>query len=158
MKSDRTKTTELESLLPHRRTMLLLSELVSVDDKRAASRTVIAEQCAPFAHEDGSVSGTILMELMAQTVGLYAGHRAKSHGKDPQIGFLLGTRQLTSSVSVIAPGTVVDVVAECLFIDEGGELPSQFSCEVRIAGQIVSQANLTVFQPSDLSSFEKPTS
>lgn len=158
MNRNPSQTAQLEALLPHRRTMLLLSELVSVDDRRAASRTVIAEQCTPFALEDGSVSASVLIELMAQTVGLYAGNRSRSHGKSPQIGFLLGARRLTSDISVLTPGTVVDVEVECLFLDDTGELPSQFACLARIAGRVVSEANLTVFQPNDIHAFESPAS
>lgn len=130
--------------------MVLLSEVVSIDDTQAVSRTVIGQQMAPFARADGSVSGSVILELMAQTVGLFAGRRARLRGQAPQIGFLLGTRSMSCTVSELAAGTQVQVRVRCVYLDEDNDLPSQFACEATLDDRVISEANLTVYQPQDL--------
>ena len=88
----------------------------------------------------------MLIELMAQTVGIYAGLKNRAAGSAPRIGFLLGTRKFNVHTQYLAEGAVIDLSAECIFYADSG-LPCQFDCRAYIAGREIASANLTVYQP-----------
>lgn len=140
---------DVASLLPHRAPMVLLSEVLEVTPTGARTRTRIGERTWLFEAHDGSVSASILIELMAQSVGIYAGSRAREAGLPPKIGFLLGTRRLTTTVSRLERGACIDIDVDCVFLSEDGSLPSQFACQAVMNGQEIGCANLTVYQPDD---------
>ncbi|MGN1209692.1 MAG: 3-hydroxylacyl-ACP dehydratase [Duodenibacillus sp.] len=140
---------DVASLLPHRAPMVLLSEVLEVTPTGARTRTRIGEHTSLFEAPDGSVSASILIELMAQSVGVYAGRRAREAGLPPKIGFLLGTRRLTTTLSRLERGSCVDVDVDCVFLSADGSLPSQFACRAALNGQQIGCANLTVYQPDD---------
>ncbi|MDO4937193.1 MAG: 3-hydroxylacyl-ACP dehydratase, partial [Sutterellaceae bacterium] len=105
--------------------------------------------CRLFRMPDGRFGSWLLIELMAQTIGVFAGLKNRSQGNSPKIGFLLGTRRFETSVGFLHEGDIVDVKADCVFFGQEG-LPSQFECRAEMNGNVVATANLTVYEPDDL--------
>lgn len=140
---------DVSALLPHSAPMVLLSEVLEITPTGARTRTRIGENTRLFEATDGSVSASILIELMAQSVGVYAGSQAREAGLPPKIGFLLGTRRLTTTLSRLKRGDCVDIDVDCVFLSVDGALPSQFACRALMDGKQIGCANLTVYQPDD---------
>ena len=133
-------------LLPHKPPMLLLTSCSTADGERVTARCTVGEQCRLFQLPDGRYGTWMLIELMAQTVGIYAGLKNRAAGSAPRIGFLLGTRKFNVHTQYLAEGDVIDLSAEYIFYADSG-LPSQFDCRAYIAGREIASANLTVYQP-----------
>ncbi|MGN1150160.1 MAG: hypothetical protein ACI4SY_05590, partial [Sutterella sp.] len=88
-----------------------------------------------------------LIEIMAQTVGLFAGARSRAAGLEVGPGLLLGTRRLTFHRDHLRPGDVVETEAVSVFSDESGLW--QFSCRCAVGGDPAAEAVLTLFSPPE---------
>ena len=94
-------------LLPHKPPMLLLTSSGTADGERVTARCTVGEQCRLFQLPDGRYGTWMLIELMAQTVGIYAGLKNRATGSAPRIGFLLGTRKFNVHTQHLAEGDVI---------------------------------------------------
>lgn len=137
----------IDSLLPHKAPMSLLTCADFADDTSVQTQCCIGEQCRLFMDEHNRVGGWLVLELMAQTIGVFAGVRSIREGGAPRIGFLLGTRKFDVSVPFFQQGQTLVIHARCLYYSDG-VLPSQFECTASLQGTEISRANLTVFQPN----------
>ena len=140
-------------LLPHKPPMLLLTSCGTMDGECVTARCTVGNQCRLFQLPDGRYGTWMLIELMAQTVGIYAGLKNRAAGSSPRVGFLLGTRKFTVHTPYIAESDVIDLSAECIFYADSG-LPSQFDCRAFIAGREIASANLTVYQPDSVDAWK----
>lgn len=139
----------IQELLPHAGPMLLLDRCTDFGENYVAARCVIGNNCRLFRMPDGRFGAWLLIELMAQTVGVFAGLKNRHLDKPPKIGFLLGTRRFETSVGFLNEGDVVDIRADFIFVGQDG-LPSQFQCQALMNSQVVATANLTVYEPENL--------
>lgn len=143
----------MDELLPHRGGMSLLSTTLAVGEDSAATRTRISDNCRLFRLPDGRFGSWLVIELMAQTIGVYAGWRNRCLNRPPKIGFLLGTRRMEVSQGFLNEGDEVDVHAECTFFGGQG-LPSQFACRAEVNGRPLASANLTVYEPENFDAWK----
>lgn len=135
----------IAELLPHATPMLLLDQALSCDSQGATAALTIHPD-APFAGPNG-VPAHIGIEYMAQTCGLWAGGEAKREGGPVRLGYLLGTRHYQASRQFFAPGERLEIRADLVFRDGGMGV---FDCRIVDAcNEIVAQAQLSVYQPSD---------
>jgi predicted hotdog family 3-hydroxylacyl-ACP dehydratase len=84
----------IEELIPHRGPMKLIDEIVRVDAETAVTESVVKRDWPLF--EEDSVSPFVLIELVAQTAGIYIGwEESVLKGKDIQgrLGWLVGIKQ-----------------------------------------------------------------
>ena len=131
----------VRELLPHTDPMVLVDEVVDAGPEFARCRVRIGE-ASPFCAA-GLVPAAVAIEYMAQTVGAYAGLRARSAGLPVRIGYLLGTRDLALEVDGFAAGEELIVEAREVWSD----LPlAAFACRVERAGVVVASATLNVYQ------------
>jgi predicted hotdog family 3-hydroxylacyl-ACP dehydratase len=121
---------------------VLLDEVVEADDVRVVCRVVIREG-APFV-EGGTVPAVIVLEYMAQAIGVQAGLRARDAGEAPRVGFLLGTRDLSLPPGGFEVGDDLLVEAVRIF---GDESIGSFECTVRRRGVPVAAGTLNVYLP-----------
>ena len=128
-------------MLPHRAPMVLLDEIVAAGPGYATCRVEI-RQSSTFA-ENGRVPGLVAIEYMAQTVGVYAGLKARHQGLPVRIGYLLGSRDVVLPGEDFRVGDVLEVEARHQF---GDEAIGAFDCAVRRRGQVVASGCLNVFQ------------
>jgi predicted hotdog family 3-hydroxylacyl-ACP dehydratase len=140
----------VEHLVPHRRTMSLLSRLVEVDADQATAEVDITP-VSLFARDHG-VPAWVGIEYMAQTIAAWAGARARNAGREPGIGFLLGSRRYSSELPHFAFGHTLRVTARCELIGDNGL--GQFACRISDAstGQAIAEAMVSVFEPPDAQS------
>ena len=128
--------------LLHREPMLLVDTLVDIGADFARCEW-LAE--APDLVEPGrGIPAYIGIETMAQCIAVHAGARARVRGFGPPLGFLLGTRHFSSSVSHLEPGR--KYVAECRELVRDSQGMGSFACQLQLAGESVASANLAVLE------------
>lgn len=149
------KTLDLETLLPHRDPLLLLSEVVDYDDDIATARVHITAQSPFYDDSLGGVPAWVGMEYMAQTIGIWAGHQQLSRGKPVQAGFLLGCRCYDSNTAVFPAGCTLQLSARPVYTDDSGL--GAFDCEIA-SENIVATAQIKAFRPEQPRDFVRPFS
>ncbi len=82
---------DAQELVPHHPPMLFIDQLLEADDESAVAVTVIKPGHL-LAREDGSMSQTALLEIMAQTVAAMRGYIELKAGNPPAEGYLVGVR------------------------------------------------------------------
>ena len=149
------KTFYLETLLPHRAPMILLSRAVDYSDDFAQAEVLISEQSAFFDAALGGVPTWVGMEYMAQTIGIWAGHQQLSRNKTVQAGFLLGCRSYTCNSAVFPAGCTLQLSAKPVYTDDTGL--GAFDCEIR-GDNILATAQIKAFRPAQPRNFVRPFS
>lgn len=83
--------------------MRFIDEVLSADDQGARSRTVVRSD-AIAVDDEGRFPALALIEVMAQTIGIYAGRIERINGRAPGAGLLLGTRRMEFDRPCFFPG------------------------------------------------------
>jgi predicted hotdog family 3-hydroxylacyl-ACP dehydratase len=131
----------VSDLLPHTGRMVLVDEVVFSEPDRVRCRLTIRPDSL-FVN-DGRVRAAVAVEYMAQAIGVYAGLRAHAAGRPIEVGYLIGTRQLTLDRDHFEVGDELMVDAEHLW---GEEHLGSFRCVVRRGADIVAEAVLNVYR------------
>lgn len=136
---------DIEQVIPHRGTMLLVDRLVHWDEETVAVELTVPSD-SPF-HVDGGVPAYVGVEYMAQAVACWAGCQARGRGEPPPIGFLLGTRRYECAVPLFSSGLHLRVEARREILGENGL--GVFACRILAADGELATANVSVFEPPD---------
>lgn len=129
--------------IPHQAPMVFVDHLLEANDQFAIAELTIRPELM-FCESEGLPTWSCI-EIMAQTVSAYAGHKGQSAGQAPKIGFLLGTRKLNLPVPYFSLGSVLRIRVEQSYLHEG---LGQFQCELQYQEHTFS-AMLSVFEPND---------
>lgn len=135
----------IEEVVPYRDGMCLLDRVLRWDDE-----TIQAELVVPYEGlfvEDGGVPAWLGIEYMAQAIAAWAGCRARRAGREPNIGFLLGSRRYTSTRDVFPSGTRLRIDARCELLADNGL--GMFACSLQAGDEQWAVANVSVFEPAD---------
>ncbi len=130
-------------LVPHSGQMLLLHSVVTHDAEQTVCEVRVADSTL-FRNEGGDVPAWVGIEYMAQCIAAHGGLVARTSGKPPQPGMLLGTRRLEINVPTFASNQVLHVSARSVHV--GAEMVS-FACEIRdaTAGGVLAVGRLNVY-------------
>lgn len=91
------------NLIAQRDPMRFVDTALYADDCAAESVTLVrADSLA--ADACGRFPAVALIEIMAQTIGIYAGRLQRLAGEPPVVGLLLGTRRMSLPISFFTPG------------------------------------------------------
>lgn len=138
----------IDELVPHSGTMSLLDKVVEYGEDWLTAEVTISPETLFLTND--AVPAWVGVEYMAQTIAAFAGILAKTHQQDVKLGFLLGTRKYTTSVSSFPIGTRLIIrVEKELQSDDGLGV---FNCSID-ADNISVTARLNVFQPKDAEQF-----
>ena len=129
--------------IPHEQPMVFVDHLIEANDEYAVAELLIRPELM-FCESEGLPTWSSI-ELMAQTISTYAGHKGQSLGSAPKIGFLLGTRKMQLPCEFFAMGSTVRIRAEQSYLHEG---LGQFSCQIEYQEHTFS-AMLSVFEPAE---------
>jgi 3-hydroxyacyl-[acyl-carrier-protein] dehydratase len=80
--------TNIEQLLPHRKPMVMIDELVSFDQDSAVATKCFDDDS--YGVDDGVVAEPLLIEALAQTVAAFHGKHRRLQGMEPTMGMLVG--------------------------------------------------------------------
>lgn len=136
----------LETILPHKSSMLLLDDIVdySIKDKWLKSSVTIREDSLFYDEELNGISSVIGIEYMAQTIGCFAYFRKKLN--KPQIGFLLGTRLYNNAIELFELGKTYHILVKEVFVAE----IYSFDCFIyNELGDEVASATINVYQKDE---------
>ena len=105
----------IETLVPHRGLMLLISEIITYDDQQAAAAAVVSESW-PLTTSTGA-NPLVLIELVAQTAAINNGWELiQRQGPDgDHRGWIVGIKSARLFVDCIAVGTTITVEARNQF-------------------------------------------
>lgn len=133
--------------------MRFIDEVLSADDQGARSRTVVRSD-AIAVDDEGRFPALALIEVMAQTIGIYAGRNERLNGRAPGAGLLLGTRRMEFDRPFFLPGDVL--LCSVVKSFESNEGLWQFDCRVTVCPQgdesreePAGRALLNVFNPPE---------
>lgn len=151
-------TDELLAQKPPMRFMTEVDEVVCEEGRTpaASGRFTVPADHIMMTREGFPATG--LIEVMAQTIGLYAGAANRAGGTAPKIGLLLGCRRLTFARPFYPAGsTFLTKVEEVFHSDDGLR---QFSARVEWltddGPRPAAVAVLTVYQPKGKLPFTAP--
>lgn len=106
---------EVETLLPHRGPMLLISEIISMSGRGACTRAVVSEHW-PLTDASGA-DAMVLIELVAQTAGINNGwHLMQKEGPAADHrGWIVGIKRSRLFVKTLPLGTIIETQSENTF-------------------------------------------
>jgi predicted hotdog family 3-hydroxylacyl-ACP dehydratase len=119
--------------------MLLLDELRAWDGTTAQLVARIRSRCPLL--EDGRLPAVALLEYLAQAAGCVSGLVQREKGREVEVGFLLGTRELVLEVDSLAVGDELELTATRTF---GDDKLGSIHCIAMAGGRRVAEATLTV--------------
>lgn len=140
----------IESLLPHRGTMLLIDAITAWDAESASGETTPRAD-AWYAEADGSMPSWIGVELMAQTLAAHVGLVARSQGRSPKEGVLLGTRAYRATQPRFPAGETLTIHAHLNYRDDSGL--GAYDCTISAGGVQLASATIKVFEPENFTTF-----
>jgi len=125
--------------------MLLIQKLLSLSPTASSAALAIAEDSAFYEAELG-VPALVGLEYMGQTAALIAGYQQEQGLCQPQLGFLLGSRDFVLQVPYFLPGQHLRVSAEQGTL-VGQEL-ANFICTIHDAKKdtLLCEATLSVMR------------
>jgi len=96
---------EIDELIPHRRPLRLIDEILEMDEDSAATASTVTDQWPLIAN--GSVNPIVLIELVAQTALAHRGYTQikKSAAAVVRKGFLVGVKKADFFIDEIPPHT-----------------------------------------------------
>ncbi|GGB80941.1 3-hydroxylacyl-ACP dehydratase [Marinobacterium zhoushanense] len=138
----------VDELVPHSGQMSLLSEITDYGEEWLSAAVDITPT-SMFADEKG-VPAWVGLEYMAQAIGAYAGLQERKQGREPKLGFLLGTRKYSVPVAYFVLGERIEVRVTKNMEAENGLCA--FDCELH-GQRFEAVASLNIFQPDDADTF-----
>lgn len=139
----------ITDIVPHAGKMCLLDRAIDGDAESLSCEVTIRPDNLFFS--DGGVDAWVGIEYMAQAVAAWAGWRARLRGEAPQIGFLLGSRRYECTRPKFSVGETYRIDVHRQFQADNGM--GQFDCQIQLDGQMVANATLTVFEPTNAQEF-----
>lgn len=138
----------IEEYLPHRPPMILLDYVVDIGDEIVHCASYVNREGVlhHFLQDDGSLPSWYLIEIMAQTVGVWNGHCELVQNSVPRLGFLLGIRSFQSEITSIPYSSKLITVGKKVLQDD---TIANFECHTILNDQIIAKGLLTVYGPTD---------
>ena len=138
---------ELESFIPHKDSMLLLSGIVDwTDDFESLTSRAVVDSHNNFIDPIlGGVPVWVGFEYMAQTVAALSGlERHLAGNSEPRIGYIMGVRGFTATRETLPPGINLDISVRELFRD--GPVVS-FNCTISCTEGLVAEGTINAYEP-----------
>ncbi|GKH60015.1 thioester dehydrase [Campylobacter ureolyticus] len=130
----------IEDMLPHSGVMILVDEMIFIDELEITTKSLIKD--SPFL-KDGKFYSYGLIEIMAQSLGLYKSYHDKTNSND--IAFLTGCRNFEIFKPFVEVGDEIKTHARLSMQDESGF--GVYDCECYLGEFLVVRATISVFNP-----------
>ncbi len=129
--------------LPHRPPLLWVDSLLAIDDHSCRCAVSLGDRFLPFLDKQHRLPAHFLLEIIAQSIGVWAGWHDRQRGIPPQSGMLLSCRNFSSAQPHFTFGDTLEIQVEKLVQDQG---TGSFEGKVFLAKPAVAQATLTTYQ------------
>jgi len=101
---------ELQTLIPHKGKMLLLSRVIEYDIEHGIRAEYdITENCLFYDPATNGVPAWVAFEFMAQSISVLSGLRSREKGEKPKIGFILSVPFMRMETALFQNGSSVEV-------------------------------------------------
>jgi predicted hotdog family 3-hydroxylacyl-ACP dehydratase len=135
---------DIETLIPHRDRMRLISEVLWVDEEKAVTSATAKDTWPLF--DGGSVDTLVTIELVAQTAALMEGWKRLQSKRGGATGWLVGIKNAEfGSMRIPVNETVVTEVRRSYAL-EGYAV---FTGTVSIGSEIVATILIQAFRPEE---------
>ena len=131
----------LDELIPHAGPMLLLDQLCAWSEGSATCTLTVRER-APFVSAAGEVESAVTIEYMAQAVAACLGYEALRGGGSVRVGMIIACKRFAAHADKLRAGDALVIDVKRV---RGNEMLSHFDCWVRRAGELFSEATLTLY-------------
>jgi len=125
--------------------MILIDKVIDVTELSIHCQVQINTSGLFFDAQINATPAWVGIEFMAQTVAAWSGYHANEKGQESPIGFLLGSRRYHSECNEFPLGSILDIYAEQLMVNEG---MAAFSCLIKCDGDVLASSQLNVFVPA----------
>jgi predicted hotdog family 3-hydroxylacyl-ACP dehydratase len=134
----------IAALLPHKRPMIMLDEVVEIG-ATSAHCALTVDETVTFADPEGNLPSWVGLELMAQTAGVWMGYQAKLENRPRDVGFLVGARDYVAHAPLFRRGSRLDVKAwQVTRFDRMGVFEGTVTC----GGELLASGTLSAYIPS----------
>lgn len=130
--------------IPHQFPMVFIDEVIEINDEYAIAQLTVRPELM-FCNEQGLPTWAAI-ELMAQTISMYAGIQGQRQGLEPKIGFLLGTRKMLLPIAYFALNSQIQIKVKKNYMHDNLGV---FDCELYYDQHIIS-ATLSVYEPENV--------
>lgn len=104
---------DIESLIPHRDPIKIITDVIELDDDHGMTSAVVNERWPTY--NSGLVRSLVLIEAIAQTAAVVAGFKQKKDGNGATKGWLVGIKSAEFRQEFLALGTRVTVSARSAY-------------------------------------------
>jgi predicted hotdog family 3-hydroxylacyl-ACP dehydratase len=134
---------QIEDLIPHRGRMKWVDDVLEINDALAKTSSLVTEQ---WPHDDmDTVDPIMLIELVAQTAGVWEGWKSKKKdGKAGVKGWLVGIKKADFFIDRIPLKIPLVATVRRLYSLESYAV---FAGEVESESRLLSRVELQVFRP-----------
>lgn len=134
-------TLPIRELLPHRPPMLLVDRLVEATPDGVVCEVSICPDSV-YSTSNG-VPNVVVLECMAQAVGVFVGLSSRHEGKPIRDGYLVGVNNAQFNVDGFAIGAKLRISAKRIW----GNVPfASFECKTTVDDIEAASATLNVYQ------------
>jgi predicted hotdog family 3-hydroxylacyl-ACP dehydratase len=139
---------ELQSLVPHRGKMFLLSRITeyNVDERSLVAEYDIKKNCIFYESEIGGIPGWAGFELIAQAISALSGIDGRKKGEKPKIGFILSVSGMKVFIPVFPPDETVKIK---IIEDYRMDMIYTYCGQVFLGGKTAVEAKLTVMDVNE---------
>jgi len=140
----------LEKLVPHRGKMLLLSKILSFDEKNYSLWASVDISHNSFFYDDtlNGVPVWVGFEYMAQAIAALNGKSDLAKGQEPGFGFILSVSNFIASTPCFKPNSTILV-----YVEEAFEMDKifMFNCSIKQGEEELVKASLSAVKIKDIS-------
>lgn len=140
----------VNELLPHGPEALALDAVIAWElGARAAARLTVRPSLILYDDEIKGIPAWGGIEIMAQTLGVYAGLGAKLNAETAALssspGYLVGVRHFKAARALLEDGLELNITAQCEQCESWGL--GTFACRIQHAEEELVSATLSVWRP-----------
>jgi len=139
--------TILESIVPHKDKMLLLTDIVewSASFDSLISRAIIYPDNIFYVDELGGVPVWVSFEYMAQTIAALSGLERYLRGSmETRIGFIMSVRNFVAETEVLPTNSFFEILVKELLQHKP---VVSFKCHISFKNQIIAEATINAYEP-----------
>jgi predicted hotdog family 3-hydroxylacyl-ACP dehydratase len=138
---------ELQTLIPHRGKMFLLSRVLDfdMDDGNVTAEYDADADCLFYDAALGGIPAWFTFECMAQSISVLSGIRRRRQGLEPNIGMIMSVSNYTIDRPLVT-STITIEARRVMTIDT----IYTFDCTVHDSGGEIARAKVTVLDVDDI--------
>jgi len=143
-------TEPLGKLVPHRGKMLLLSKLISCEEKTNSLLASVDISQSSFFYDEklNGVPVWIGFEYMAQAIAAINGKNDLAKGQEPGFGFILSVSNYIACTSCFKPNSTI-----LIYVEETFEMDNMFmfNCSIKQGEEELAKASISAVKIRDIS-------